>query len=309
MSMSKQKARDHHYVPQGYLRGFVEVPNTLHVYDKNAKRIRQTSTKGIAYSRDYYLVDTIDEKDSSEVEENLGRIETVAIPLLSKLVAKNDLSNANRADLAIYISIQYGRTPFAKAQMDQVATILTTNETKTIMADAVNDEAKYQEMVERIRADEPNRYVPARETLIEWIIKPGPLAKVSIDIGTYVKQFFENAWHISEGLLGTKWTVITAPRGSSFITSDNPVGLTVNRSLEEHEVLAIMLSGVTRYFPLDSTHCLVMTNNLNGRQIERRMASKGEVRMINKIINEQAYKYVVSGNNRLLQSITTQTIQ
>lgn len=299
MGMSKQKPRNHHYVPQGYLRGFTESSNTLYAYNKEVKRIRQTSTKAIAYSRDFY---TVDEKDSSEVEENLGRIETVVIPVLSKIVTDDDLSNANRADLAIYIAVQYGRTPAAKARMDEVVTILTTNETKTIMAEAANDEAKYQEMVERIKSDDPGRYVPSRETLIEWVLKPGPMAKVSMDKGAYVKQFFENAEYTSEGLLRTKWIVVTAPRGSSFITSDNPIGLTVDRKLQEHEALAIMLAGVTRYFPLDSKHCLVMTDNLTGREIERRMANKSEVRMVNKVIFEQAYKYAISGNVRLLRS-------
>lgn len=301
--MNKQKPRDHHYVPQGYLRGFTEDPNVLYVYDKKAKRIRRTSTKGIAYSRDYYTVDTVDEKNSSEVEENLGRIESVVIPILSEVTEDKDLSNPKRADLAIYIAVQYGRTPVAKARMDEVATIVATNETKTIMAEAVNDESKYQEMVERIKADDPDRYVPSRQTLIEWILKPGPMAKVSMDRGTYVKQFFENAWHISEGLLRTKWTVIAAAKGSSFITSDNPVGLSVERKLEQHEALAIMLPGVTRYFPLDSKHCLIMTDDIVDRKIERRLASKSEARAINKIIADQAYKYVISGNEQLLGSL------
>lgn len=291
-------------MPQGYLRGFTETPNTLYVYDKDARRIRQTSTKGIAYSRDYYTVDTVDEKDSSEVEENLGKIESVAIPIISELITEDDLTNPKRADLAIYIAVQYGRTPFAKARMDEVATIITTNEVKTVMADAVNDEAKYQEMVKRITEDNPNQYVPPRETLIEWILKPGPLAKVSVDTGTYVKQFFENAWHIADGLLKTKWTVITAPQGTCFITSDNPLALSIDRELKEHEVLAVLLPGVMRCFPLDSKHCLVMTNDLTGRKIDRRVASKGEVRMINKTLSEQAYKYVISGNRRLLESVT-----
>lgn len=301
--MPSQKPRDHHYVPQGYLRGFTETTNLLYVYNKETKGVRQTSTKGIAYSRDYYTVDTLDEKDSSEVEDNLGRIETVVIPILSEIIAEEDLSNPKRADLAIYIAVQYGRTPVAKARMDEVATILATNETKTMMAEAVNDEAKYQEMVQRIQSDDPDRYVPSRETLIEWILKPGPMAKVSMDRGTYVKQFFENAEHIAEGLLRTKWTVITAPRDSSFITSDNPIGLTVDRKLQEHEALAIMLPGVTRYFPLDSKHCLVITDDLTGRDIERRTASKSEVRIINKVIFEQAYKYAISGNEYLLNSL------
>lgn len=276
----------------------------LYVYDKNAKRTRQTSTKGIAYSRDYYTVDTVDEKDSSEVEDDLGRIETAVIPILSEIVSGEDLSNPKRADLAIYIAVQYGRTPVAKARMDEVATIVATNEVKSIMADAVNDDAKYQELVDRIRADDPNRFVPSRDTLIEWILKPGPMAKVIMDNGTYVKQFFENAEHIAEGLLRTKWTVLTAPQRASFITSDNPTGLVVDRELNEHEALAIMLPGVTRYFPLNSKHCLVMSDDLEGRAIERRTASRNEVRRINKVITEQAYKYVISGNERLLNSLT-----
>lgn len=140
------KPREHHYVPQGYLRGFTETKNVLFATNKTFNRIRKTSPKGVGYIKDFYTVDTIDEKDSVEVEENLGKIESKCIPLLDKLITANDLPNAEWADIAIYIALQYGRTPHMRNLMDKVATISVNNYIKETLADALNDPQNYAEL-------------------------------------------------------------------------------------------------------------------------------------------------------------------
>jgi hypothetical protein len=187
--------------------------------------------------------------------------------------------------------------------MDELATIITTNELKQHLANAINDPSKYDELVDIVARSNPETEMPTRNQLIEWVLKPGPLASINIDNGTYVQSFFRMAWEIGDGLLKTQWTIFHAPQNSQFITSDNPVCLSIDRKLEEHETLAILLPGVVRYFPINAKICLVMTDEPVRREILHATISRREVRMINKIIYVQAQKYVLSGNRSLLESL------
>ena len=80
------KAHQHHYVPQAYMRLFSDSTGKLYALNKDFKTIRETATKGVAYSHDFYTVDTVDEKDSSEVEETFAQIENRCIPIIKELV-------------------------------------------------------------------------------------------------------------------------------------------------------------------------------------------------------------------------------
>jgi hypothetical protein len=302
--MVVQRARNHHYVAQGYMRGFCETRNTLYIYDKGVRRMRTTSPKGVAYTPNFYIIDTVDEKNSDEVEKTLGKIESVAIPIINKVADHKSLTKSERADLAIYISIQYGRTPHSRGQFDQVASVIYTNEAKKVIAEMLNDSAKYEELMDYFKEERPDIEPPNREKLIEILLQKEPLYTVKIDNGTFVNSIFDKTEPVGNGLLSRKWVVYQAPSGSSFITSDNPIGLYVDRELGSHRVLAILLDGVERYFPLNSKSCLVILDEEYTQDITHKIISKTEVRRINKILFSQAEKYVISGNKTLLQSFT-----
>jgi hypothetical protein len=302
--MAEQQPRDHHYVAQGYMRGFCEQANRLFTYDKVAGRIRISSPKGIAYTRDFYTVDTIDENDSDEIEQALGTIESVAIPIIRKAAVGQVLSNSEIADLAIYMAIQYGRTPHARQQMDRVAEVVYTNKAKAIIAEAINNSDKYNELVENWKQEYPNMKPPTRDRLVKWVLEKGPVYLINVDNGTFVKLFMERAYVIAEGLLKRRWQIWHAPKGASFITSDNPIGLYTSRQLKGNEVLAILMREGIRYFPLNSSSCLVVTDEPYASKFDHRTVSKLQVRKINKLIYDQATKYVISGSKPLLESLS-----
>ena len=295
------KLPDHHYVPQGYLKGFMN-GDGLYVVDKKHNSIRLTAPAGVAYVPGYYIVDTVSEKDSSDVENSFSKIETKCVPIIKKVAAGEYLTNSNIADLAIYIALQYGRTPFSRARMDDITTIVMTNLMKEQLAEMYNSATKYQEMAEHFHTKVTNLEMPSRETIRDWVLKPGPIAKVEVDNGTYVKQFFESAEAIAAELLKRRWIVLRAPRGVSFITSDNPIGLHLNRPLKMGEILAILLEGIQRYFPLDAKTCLVIVDN-NQFELNKGFATRGQVKDINRLIYDQSYRYAISGNRNLLLSL------
>lgn len=295
------KLPSHHYIPQGYLKQFIN-DGMLYVLNKQYGSIRPTSPAGVAYVPGFYIVDTLSEKDSSEVEEAFSKIETICIPIIKMMVTGEYLTNVNIADLAIYIALQYGRTPFSRARMDDVSAIVMTNLVKEQLARAYNDLEKYNEMAKYLQASNPDLDMPSREKIKEWIMSPGPIAPVLVDNGSYVKQLFENAGSIAAELLSRRWIVLRAPKKTSFITSDNPIGLYLRRPLIGCEVLAILKKDIQRFFPLNSKTCLVIIDNDKFELLTDNI-TKDQVKAINRLIFDQAYKYVISGSSQLLLSL------
>lgn len=303
--MTENKPREHHYVPQGYLRGFTESKNVLFVANKEFSGIRKTSPRGVGYVKDFYTVDTIDEKDSAEVEENLGKIESKCIPLLDKLIVANDLPDAELADIAIYIALQYSRTPHMRNLMDKAATILVNNYIKETFAEALNDPQKYAELKNGVARRSPDAPpIPSREKLAKLVLGPKIIEELSLDNGTYVQSIFRTAREIADNLLKMHWTILHTPKGSCFVTSDKPMTLAIDRELLPHETLAVLSPGVTRYFPLNSKTCLSISNEVTQRKISHQTLSKKEVRKVNKLLYNEAFRYVISGNEKLLKSLT-----
>lgn len=145
--------------------------------------------------------------------------------------------------------------------------------------------------------------IPSREKLAEMVLGPRIIEEFNLDNGTYVQSIFRIAWEIADSLLKKHWTVLHVPQGSCFVTSDNPMTLSINRELLPNETLAVLLPGVTRYFPLSSKTCLVITDEATRREINHKAISKNEVRKINKLLYDKSFKYVISGNEKLLKSL------
>lgn len=290
-----------HYVPQAFLKGFID--EQLFVYNRQYKTYRTSSQKGVAYQLDFYIVDTVTEKDSLEVEQGLGKIESVVIPLLGKLSSTKQLKNSEWADIAIYVAIQYGRTPTARKTLDDVYTVMISNAVKENLADTLNTPGCYDSLKRDFEAEHTDIKLPSREKLGEMILKPGPIANMSIDNGTFVKAFFEVSEKISSGLLKRRWKLLQAPKDSLFITSDNPIALLARKPLTPNQKPAILVEGIEIYMPIDSKHCLAIADMKNDGSFLKHKITKSQVRAINKLVFSQANKYVISGNKALLESL------
>jgi hypothetical protein len=299
------QARQHHYVPQAYLRLFSDSEGKLYAMNKEFKTARETSSKGVAYSHDFYTVDTVDEKDSSEVEEAFGQIENRCIPIIKQLLdGKDTLSNADYADMAIYIALQYWRTPTARAKMDNASKIIATTELRNKLKQVSTDPKQYDELSRDFSNNHPDIILPPMEEIGKLAHADIVLEKFAWDNGSFVQSVFRMAEEIADGLLKSRWFVLQAPSKSQFVTTDNPVVMRMTRPLRPLESPAILLPGTEKYLPLSSKYCLAITEG-GWSGIIRAKVTKNNVRAINRLSYLQAGKYVISGSKPLLYSISS----
>jgi hypothetical protein len=299
------KAHQHHYVPQSYMRLFSVADGKLYALNKKFKTVRETSSKGVAYSHDFYTVDTVDEENSSEVEEAFAKTESRCIPIIKQLAGgRPTFSNAEYADLAIYIALQYGRTPTARAKMDKVSKIVATAELKNKLLQVSTDQEQYDDLLRDFKEKRPDVELPSMEKIGELVKADIVLEEFAWDNGGFVQSVFRMAEEIAQGLLSSRWIVLDAPNKSQFVTTDNPVIMRMTRPLRFFESPAILLPGTEKYLPLSNRSCLAITDGEWGG-ITHAKLTKNQVRAINRLSYLQASKYVISGNEVLLKSLTS----
>ena len=115
-------ATRHHFVPQGYLRGFVAADDTsgsfIWVYDKNPGRLpRKKSVKSIAWAPAYYAqehpdgspdLDTIETKLAQTIDNDIPQLLNRIVPQIGKSVA---MSSEDKGILAFFVGLSMTRVP------------------------------------------------------------------------------------------------------------------------------------------------------------------------------------------------------
>lgn len=84
----------HHYLPQFYLKGFKDScfyksgnGNCIWVYDKDAESMFNSNIKDVACEKHYFSTSDKDgNRDSQTLEKLLGKMESEAAPVISKLL-------------------------------------------------------------------------------------------------------------------------------------------------------------------------------------------------------------------------------
>ena len=145
---------------------------------------------------------------------------------------------------------------------------------------------------------------PTREDIEKMVTKKGRIIDINLDSGTYVKQLFENAYIAADGILQQKWEILRANGGRKFITSDNPLAIKSNRRLADYEILAILLPGSIKYFPLDKKTCLKIYEAKRDTQPSYSYSNSKETKLINNLLYSQAHRYTISGDEILLRKIS-----
>ena len=112
--------RDQHFIPNFYLKGFTDKSKSLWVYERH-KPLRQSKPKEEANRPDYYTLNESTERDDT-VERALSRIESVAAPIVRKLVTPQYvLTPENAGDLLLFVAFMFARVPAWRENLDKVA--------------------------------------------------------------------------------------------------------------------------------------------------------------------------------------------
>jgi hypothetical protein len=220
-------ARQHHYVPQCYLKGFVRDRDKpkLFVVDLKERHTFTTNPKNVAVERDFHAVD-VECLPPDTFENGMSGFETELDNSLRRIVAARSIKNENdRTHLFNLVGLMGTKNPSLRENFR----IAHQHTVKVIMDLATATPERWAGQMARAKkdgflpADTPDDYEGMRKFVEgvergEYRIDTLPSMHVPMEMQTFDK--------ILPLIFDRKWMLFKAPpNATGFITSDHPMCL------------------------------------------------------------------------------------
>jgi hypothetical protein len=286
----------HHYLPEFYLRGFAP-EGALYVYDRADKAYRKQTPKNTAVESHFYTIENEDGERSAAVEELLAQIDGAAANAIAKVIAREVLSDDDRANLAVFVVLLRSRTPDYEKGYREMTDKVTREMTRLAYPDeaAVAEDIRKFEQETGKKLDVPPAiafemlhsqdlmYVPHRNETI------GAMLRLSTEVAPVFAEM--------------TWTVLHAPPKRSYLTSDAPFVTYPPRGWDPQGLMGVGLltPGVENVVPLTSKVALAITHGDKG--VRHLPASDFSVQITNHGVARRSDRYIISPSEKLLRSV------
>lgn len=214
-------SRNHHYIPQCYLRGFLD-PNLkkkqLHVIDKIDRRHFVTTPRNVGSQRDFNRVN-VPGKPIDEAEKIFAEIDGEIARILKDVEENATLpEGVDMVTLFYFVALLHVHNP----QLRNNIADFETRVIKQILRCLTANRERYESQMQRVRpADEQT---PKYESVKHFA------EEESFDLqyghGHHLKYELESIDNVVSLLSQRKWSLFVAEEGvSDFVCSDRPVAL------------------------------------------------------------------------------------
>lgn len=220
-------ARNHHFVPQYYLKSFATPRSKdgwLSVFDVEARKSFKTRPRNVAARRDYHRVD-IEGVDPNNVETQLANLDNQADKAFRRVIAARSI--ADRDDFSFVLTLIAQIVITGPTFRDMRANIIRQMGT-VMMHNMVATPERWAEVMNGASVDpriggDPVPYEEARAAVENGDVVPVAAKEVLVE---QEGRLWPAVLPILEG---RRWTLLIAPLGSAgFVTSDRPFSLKWN---------------------------------------------------------------------------------
>lgn len=148
----KSDARNHHYVPQAYLRGLSrKIPqkkeHQVVVSDIARSKSVTSSTRNIAAKRDFNRIN-FENHHPNSIEEAYGKFEDLVRPAVSRTVKSRKFHGQDRTVILNLIALMATRSPRIRAQMNKAIARLS----RSVVQLSMGNEDRYNETMKELLA-------------------------------------------------------------------------------------------------------------------------------------------------------------
>lgn len=277
-------AEDHHYVPRFYLKGFTE-NKKLWVYEQRQKP-RESKPKDEAHRPDFYSLDADETgKRDNAAEKQLARIESLAAPIVRKLITPQYVLTPEKAsDLVVFVAFTFVRTPVWREQLDRVA-VKVKREHDSKLA---QDKERFYETLREVDTEKIMTEVDYEK--LRQMFLGGEYEVRQKSAGFNLWAMFTSGLQVVKELAEFRYQAHYAPPGKEFIASDNPV-YTVGPDTEGSMVVGTGFGwpNVRVYFPLNKRACFYMRRGIQPRAV---LATPQFVEQVNYLTMLTATRYL-----------------
>ncbi len=292
-SQQLPEAKDQHYIPKFYLKGFTDKDGVLWVCER-FKPIRSSKPKLEAHRPDYYSHTEKGERDET-AENALEEIESRAAPIIRKLANPQYVPTPENANhLIVFVGFMFARVPSWRENLDRVAAQVA----RQTQVELAQDNQKFRQLYANVERSTGRSVTIEAEELRQFILK-GDYELVQKSMTFNLAAMFITAVSLIRELEGYGMQIFHAPEGMFYLTSDSPVyTIQPDGSGQATVGMGFGWPDVEVYFPLNKRACLRMRR---GIQAGARVAEEGRVKEINNLVMATAARYLYSseGHRRI----------
>ncbi|MDE0636689.1 MAG: DUF4238 domain-containing protein [Candidatus Poribacteria bacterium] len=253
-------ARNHHYVPQFYLKGFSD-PNLqneqLHVIDKGERRHFVTTAPNIAVQRDFNRIN-IPGHSMDEIERQLAQIEGKVATVL-RSIAENATLPEDDADmdyLIVFVAILAANNPQIRERLINRDREIS----RQMMQSLVTSREVYESRLSDLGMEDRIGYEAARA----FVESENYTINVEDPFGYYLAVVFNGLYETVLPVFSTMdWSLVIAEEGETdFVCSDLPAVLFKVVNLIPHLQLPYTITSAGLILPNKATQINNTTESL-----------------------------------------------
>ena len=287
-----------HFLPRFYLEGFTK-DGKVAVFDRDKNEVRTQQPVNTGVIGHFYTMEDADGRQRFELEQMLSEFEGKARPGIKKLAAKEQPTDEEKADLAIFVALAGFRTPdiieslklFNSGLIGDIAKRMFANvdQVKETMrgkpGSPTSEEELEQEAKEMVDFAQSGQYEVT--TNHRWAV------------GMAMKMAFE----VAPLLAGRNWLVVHRPnKKKSFVTTDAPVVLsTVTPREPSFYGIGFGNTDAMVVFPLTQSCALVMFGK--DGTLQHREIDAVAIRHMNLALADRCQRFVIGREEALVKSL------
>ena len=293
------ESRNHHYIPQGYLRGFGWKRGKHHmvvVHDFQEKKTYETNTRNICAQRDFMRFEVKGRKPDW-LEEEFGKLESEAVPAIRDVAKSGFFDGENKNYILNLMALLAVRSPEQRENMREFQARVAEGVMDLMLEDQELWESQIKEMEETTGKPSLVTYEDAKDfhRRGEYTIEVPRERHIQTEIDLF-KTVLQ--------LLGQrKWTLYLVPGDyGEFITTSRPV---VIAYIDPEKVPAYLrhspgfgLKNTEVFFPL-TKHALLI-GRWAGDEKTINPANQPLVGVINKQMIQHSYGLALSSAREVL---------
>ncbi len=253
---AKKLARNHHFVPQGYLGGFSDDgtrEGRLYVFDLVSDSYFRTKPRNVGAERDFNRIE-MEGHDPDVLEQSLGEFEGKAVSVIREIATTGELPcDEDFSYVLILMALMVVRNPRLRRNMNSAR-----SQTVRVICDfLVSDPGLYEYHLAKAKSEGflPGDAEASFEEMRDFIRRD----QYSVEISTGENLSLELAGFDSAlRLLGSRyWSLVKADEDApDFATCDHPV-TSIFKDPSRSGPVGYGLPNTEVSFPLDARHALL----------------------------------------------------
>jgi hypothetical protein len=287
-------AKRHHFVPQFMLNRFGE-PRIFQL-EKSTGKPQSILVAEAASRRHFYRFADDEGNKSSVIEGIFGLAETDAAPALLRLEEDGEISDHDRAAIALFLAYLWARTPGAREHAESIGEEIRLGFAATQLSDAQDFERTMKEL-----GKTPEELEKLRHRMLGQL-RNGEVHSPDPDGGATTGLLMQTAHELSVDMFAeTEWTLLRAG-GERFITSDRATASFDPSPAHPWSGAAVLSSpDAETYFPISAEHCLKISPGTPSLVLED--APNSRVTEINLRIYGWAERFIYGGTQQDVCSV------